>query len=73
MPDVDEFCAAGGVVVAAADDDEDEDAEEDDDNDDADADAVPAVAAVVSPAQFGQNHRESRAARTRPSMPAHLW
>ena len=71
LPGVCVLGAAVGVVVAANDDDEDE--EGDDDDKDDDAEAVPAVAAVVSPAQFGQNHRESRAARTRPSMPAHLW
>jgi len=71
LPDVGVFCAADGIA-AAADDDDDEDEEGDDDINDDDTEAVPAVA-VVSPAQFGQNHRESRAARTRPSMPAHLW
>jgi hypothetical protein len=58
LPDVGVFAAAMGAVV---------------DDDDDDDDIAEAVLAVVSPAQFGQNHGDSRAARTRPSMPAHLW
>jgi hypothetical protein len=57
LPEVGVFAAARDAVV-------------DDDDDD---DIADAVLAVVSPAQFGQNHGDSRAARTRPSMPAHLW